>query len=63
MYSTGTQFNMALSDARQRQINTAADTAEYIKDMLTSWCGVSEVKLIQVSHGKKVKLKVEVDNE
>ena len=41
MYSTGTEFHKALSDAQNREpLNTAAAQAEDAKDLVESWTGL-----------------------
>jgi len=54
MYSTGTEFAKALSEATNRKpLNTAADQAENAKELIESWTPL-KVEMITVKGKEKV---------
>ena len=54
MYSTGTEFAKALSEATNRKpLNTAADLAENAKELIESW---TDLKVQQITVKGKDKM-------
>lgn len=55
MYSTGTEFYKLIGEAQRRResVNTAAETAGQVKDMIESWTPF-KVKRISLKHGEEL---------